>query len=70
MYNDKVCFTIKESKGWKKETNEIVSLQQAYLEESISLRNEADRLVIWDTVNNLMYTMNTKVQNLGEEDKK
>ena len=33
MSNDEICFAIKESRDWKKETNEIVDLQQTYPEE-------------------------------------
>ena len=37
---------------------------------SVSLRNDTDQQVIQDTVNNLVYTMNRKVQSLGDKDKR
>ena len=62
MSNDEVCFAIKESRDWNKESNEIISLWQAYMEESVSLRNEADRQAVSDAVNNLMYAINSKIE--------
>ena len=70
MSNDWVRFSIKESRDWKKRTNEIVGLQQTYLEESVGLKNDTDKQIIRDTVNNLVCTMNAKVQSLSDEDKK
>ena len=70
MSNDEVRFAIKESRDWKKESNEIISLWQEYLEESVSLRNEVDRQAISDAVNNLMYTINSKIECLAAKDKK
>ena len=56
--------------NWKKESNEIISLRQAYLEESMSLRKEADRQAVSDAVNNLMYAINSKIESLAAEEKK
>ena len=70
MSNDEIRFAIKESRDWKKETNEIVSLQQTYLEECVSLGNDTDQQAVRDTVNNLVYTMNRKVLSLSNEDKR
>ena len=57
MSNNEVRFALKESRDWKKESSNIVGLQQAYLEG-------------WDAVNNLLYNVNRKVQSLGDEDKR
>ena len=70
MSNDGICFAIEESRDWKKRTNEIVGLQQTYLEESVGLENVADKQVIQDAMNNLVYVMKAKVQNLNDEDEK
>ena len=70
MSNDEVCFALKESQDWEKESSEIVSLQQAYLEGCISLGNNGDQQEVQDAVSNLLYNINRKVQSRGNEDKR
>ena len=70
MSNDEVHFALKESQDWKKESSEIVGLQQTYLEGCVSLGKDGDQQEVRDAVNNLLYNVNRKVQSLGDENKR
>ena len=70
MNNDEVRFATKESRDRKKESHEIISLWQMYFEESVSLDNEMDRQFVSAAVDNLMYTINSKVESLSVEDQR
>ena len=64
-----IYFAIKRNKNWKRRTDEIVSLQQTYLKESVGLENAADKQVARDAMNNLTCILNANTWNLDDEDK-